>query len=315
MTDRNLGNNSKNGNAKDRLHVVYCTFEDMKQLVQKESEKDRPIWIIRHPKDGGNITWEAPPHCACYVLDLENDQDCAVAVEITTAAAVPPSMLVITTDVDRDVSVLQPSGNEEYLIQKVLRDDVLAERVKVYSPGKDATDDCDCKSTREGIGHDPKNLGTPGILQSFSRGIPAHLPHVCHAPPYEGHTLAFNVAKEGKRVIIFSPPQLQPKQYGRWASEAIVVDADIESEAGFDVAAEALRGHFDLIVFICDPTRLSDEMIFTDCEEMLLDVHMWFVLGSRERVFRLRPEETSDNVVLLNPLAIEFDQPSEQPWN
>lgn len=317
MTDRNLENNSKNGNANDRLHVVYCTFEDMNQFVQKQAENDGPLWIIRHPSDGGGTTWEAPPHCACYVLDLENDQDCAVAIQIATAA-VRPSMLIFTTDVDRDMSTLRPSDNEGYLIQKLLWDDVLAECVNVYAPVRDAGDDRDSELARGDIGRKQANLSTKEseILSNFSRGIPAHLPHVCQAPPYEGHTLAFNVAKEGKRVIIFAPPHLQPKQYTRWNSEAIIIDADIDSHMGFDVAAEALQDHFDLIVFVCDPTRFSEKMMFTESEEMLLDLHLSFVLQSRERVFWLNPEETSDNVVLLTPPSVKFvDRSSDQSLN
>ncbi|WP_457811344.1 hypothetical protein [Sinorhizobium meliloti] len=145
-----------------------------------------------------------------------------------------------------------------------------------------------------------------GILSTFSRRIPAHLPHVCHAPPDEGYALAFDVAKEGKRVIILAPPHLQPRQYPRWGSHAIIIDDDLDTGPGFHTAAEAMRDQFDLVVFICDPRRLSDEMIFTETEEMLLDLHLSFVLRSRERVFRLHPEEASDNVVLFKSPGVKF---------
>ncbi|MCZ4090612.1 hypothetical protein [Sinorhizobium psoraleae] len=216
------------------------------------------------------------------------------------------------------MSTLQPSDNEECLIRKLLWDDVLAERVKIYTPDRSATDDRHTEPTREGIGCDRENGSAQEseILRNFSDGIPAHLPHICHAPPYQGHTLAYNVAKEGKRVIVFAPPYLQPKQCGRWDSEAIVVQADIESSTGFHVAAEALQDHFDLIVFIRDPATFSDRMFLTESEDMLMSVHMWHLLNSRERVFKLLPEEDSDNVVLLNPPTVKFvDRSADHPLN
>ncbi|MDE4555503.1 hypothetical protein CN159_15970 [Sinorhizobium meliloti] len=157
-----------------------------------------------------------------------------------------------------------------------------------------------------GLGQVSSSEQDAGILSDFSRRIPAHLPHVCHAAPDEGYALAVDVAKEGKRVIILAPPHLRPRQYLRWGSHAIIIDDDLDTGPGFHTAAEAMRDHFDLIVFICDPRRLSDEMIFTETEEMLLDLHLSFVLQSRERVFRLRPEEASDNVVLFKPPGVKF---------
>ncbi|MDW9758571.1 hypothetical protein GOB02_03080 [Sinorhizobium meliloti] len=173
--------------------------------------------------------------------------------------------------------------------------------------GSDPTDNPTAEGRRE-IGFEPVSWSEQdeGILSNFSRRIPAHLPHVCHAPPDEGYALAFDVAKEGKRVIILAPPHLQPRQYPRWGSDAIIIDDDLDTGSGFHTAAEAMRYHFDLIVFICDPRRLSEEMIFTETEEMLLDLHLSFVLQSRERVFRLHPEEASDNVVLFKRPGVKF---------
>lgn len=181
----------------------------------------------------------------------------------------------------------------------------------------DATD-CPTREERREIGLGPVSSSEQGsgILSDFSRRIPAHLPHVCHAAPDEGYALAVDVAKEGKRVIILAPPHLQPRQYPRWGSHAIIIDDDLDTGPGFHTAAEAMRDHFDLIVFICDPRRLSDEMIFTETEEMLLDLHLSFVLQSRERVFRLHPEEASDNVVLFKPPGVKFVHRSpDQPLN
>lgn len=167
---------------------------------------------------------------------------------------------------------------------------------------------CPTREERREIGLGPVSSSEQGsgILSDFSRRIPAHLPHVCHAAPDEGYALAVDVAKEGKRVIILAPPHLQPRQYSRWGSHAVIIDDDLDSGPGFHTAAEAMRDHFDLIVFICDPRRLSDEMIFTETEEMLLDLHLSFVLQSRERVFRLHPEEASDNVVLFKSPGVKF---------
>ncbi|MCZ4090613.1 hypothetical protein [Sinorhizobium psoraleae] len=85
MADRNLTTNSKNRKANEQRNVVYCTFEDMKQLVQKETTSDRPVFIIRHPNDGGSATWQAPSHCKWVVLDLDNKVDVAVAEGVNTA--------------------------------------------------------------------------------------------------------------------------------------------------------------------------------------------------------------------------------------
>lgn len=275
-------NNSMKRRENDRFNVLYCTFDDMKQFVQKEAENERPIWIIRHPNDGGSSAWEAPSHFKSHMIDLSTDEGASLAREIIPRCI--PRVLVITTDIEREMRFLRPTDGEAYLIRELLWRDALNERIQVVVP-RSVTPTTGLKNEDS-----ETSFFEPEFVREISScGIEAVLPHICHAPPIQGYALALALSARGRRTIVFAPPQLNPKRCEPWPSEMTIVDADIESGTGFHVGATALQQTFDAVIFISDEKRLLDEVNLTETEELLLNEHMLFLLYSRERVFSLQP--------------------------